>query len=789
VSFLAPWRRNRRLLSWWVMVCLLGVSIGSSVAVVVAFSHAVLKPLPGPNPERLVSLGGLAFGAGIPDPIAWWQTDGLEHLARYTTGDIKFGADAMSPRWIRLTVVSGGFFEMFGQWPLTGRTLMRVDEVESRRVIVLREDLWRRVRAPGQGIEDVQVRLNGEAYAVIGVVPHSFSFPSESQAWIPQVRVNLGMGVALAEGIGGLPPVRNGMGWVGRLRPEASVAQVEEQLTARLQAANATLSPKTGVRYGGIVQVSSLQDRLSGSVRPQLTVMLFSTAVILLLALANCVLYSLTVGVDRRGEVALKLSLGASRSAIWAEQVAEAIAMSAICLGGSVLTAWLMINVSRWLLFAYRVYIPPFEVVLPAVFGLSAIVCAIVSGLVSVPSVLVARSVSLTSVLNGVSGRVPSRRRLWVRRVFVAGTGAISTLLVAGALTANFAFTKAMRRPLGHESRRVVAGRLVYPLAAVAGDRFAVKRAEVLAAVRSAGVQAAIAGVVPITASDRKFQMVGSRGARTMAAITSIDGDFFRVMEIPIVAGQPQHVSGGDVVVNRSLAVHLWGDAGAAPGQSISIAAAEEQWTVIAVAEDSRTVDQEDRRVYEVYRPFTPPDGGMVAVEVLAACRVSCAGEFTTIIDAIRRVPGGQLARADTVASLEWDARAGSIVSATVWSVFALLAAVLAVVGSATLAAHSIARRRIEIGVRGALGASPSLLTWMLTKGSLLSLAAGAVVGLGVARQLVKVVESTTTVVQPPGSLVLLLSGVVVTAGGTLAAFFVARRASRANVAVSLRTN
>ena len=785
------WRQNRRRASWWVIVLLLGSAIGASVAIAIVFQAIVLKPLPGDRPDEILAFGGLAYGTGLNDPVAWWlQAPGLKTLALYTTGDAWAESTAISSGWIRASEVAGEFFEVFDVNPLRGRLLSVDDERADRRIAVVGAHLWRRIGAGRDLTEMVELRLSGTPYVVVGVLPESFNFPSVSEVWVPRT-MSEGLRVTLVEGVSALPPVRNRTGWIGRPKLGASIDQIREQMRALLKSANTTLTPKTGVRYGEIVSVVPLLEQVTRTVKPQLATLFVATGIVLGLAVINCIVYAITRALDRSGEIAVRQSLGASPAALLLGWLADSLLMSAVCVAWSICVAAIATHWARSFLFAFRAYVPPFGTLLWQTVGLAVLAGLVVSVISTVPTWLASRRLRVTEALGGSqSNRLPGKLGVNARRVFVALACCISTILIAGAAVSNATLVRLLSQPLGRATEEVVAARIVLRRGDVDGVKFRLKRGEILNTARGVGSAAAIASVVPITNAQRGFLFVLAGGQRVPATITSIDGDFFNVMRISTVAGNPAPLKGDSVVVSRSLARALWGEGGAV-GQTLSLGGSTEPYHVVAVVEGTRTVDQEEGVAHEVYRSFADIDGsvlptGSVVVEALVACAAACDRDLPRMFSAFRDVPHGYLARLDTVGSLVSDARGAVTIAAAVWSIYAGLAVVVALVGTGTLTAHSVRRRQQELGIRSALGASPKQLIRSVAAEGFWVAALGALVGVGVVRLAATAVQSATRLVEVPGLPVLLVIGLVVTAAAYVTSLLPARAASRSNTAYLL---
>jgi hypothetical protein len=764
------------------------VTIGAAVGLASVFKATIISPISAVEPGNILALGGLASGAGMDDPIAWWkQTPGLARLALYRTGDADWEVNGQERQWIRATEVSGDFFDIFEAKPVFGRFLTRSDELADERIAVVRQDFWRQIGKAWTPGSPVVIRLNGESYQIVGVVHSSFTFPSLTQVWLPRTHSEY-LRVALLDGVAGLAPTRSAGGWVARPHPGTTIPQVREQLSALLASANTTLTPKTGIRYGDVVGVEPLIDVLTRNVKPQLTTLLEATFLMAVLVLGQCAVYSATRAFGRQYEFALKYSLGASPRAIHFEIVLDSMVMAACCVAFGVAAAYVVATTARQFLFAYRAYVPPLETILGSTLALSATAGLVISLVASIPSVVVVRRLAISAMLMGDgAARTPGHLRALSRRVFVVCASCAATILAAGAITADQVFYRLRTQSLGYSPDQVVASRLVFPRRELDGPSFRARREEVMQALRSVGSQAAVARMLPIEASQRGFTEVRTNASRVMAQINSVDGDFFQVMNINVIAGRADALSdGGTVAVNRSLARLLESRSESALDHTLGLGGSNDSWRVGEVVEDTRTVDQGERAVYEIYRPFAEIDGKTMPsapefFEALSRCAVNCNRDLPRVIDAVRNVGAARIARVDTLSHMVATARGGSTVAAIVWSGYAFVAVGIACVGVLTMVVDSILRRRIEISIRLALGASPDRLVRQLVREALWASIVGASLGMVGARMGATAIRAVNRIAEVPGLPVLVAVASCVVVMSVVAAWIPARRASTVN--------
>ena len=731
--FSLSWRRNRRSPAWWCAVLLIGLSSGATVAIAVAYRSIVLHPLPTHRSAEIVGFGGLAFGAGMPDPVEWWgSAPGLEHISLYRVGDIKVECPGAATRWVRLAEVSGGFFDIFAGSVVQGRPIGRDDELRDVRAAVISAGLAREVLGDVAFQRPVECRLGGIPYALVGSVSAAMTFPSNAHVWVPRAAHEARRPV-LVNGAEGLPPARNQTGWVGMPKPGVTAEQLEEQMRALLAAANGQLSPKTGIRYGNFVAARLLVPGLTETVRPAMIVLLASTLVVLILAICNGVVLSVVRASDRQREFALKLSLGATYGEVTREVVVESMTLALASMVLAMGTAVGFLTLARQFLFGYRAYLPEVEVLWFAT-ALLSLTAGVVVGIAStLPSLVISRRAATSLLASRASESNAKAIAGMARKSFVALSAAVATVLLAGALVADRSLGVLLNQDLGYQDDGVLVTQVALQRATLGGTSFHNRRQEILAMAKQAGLQSpAFGSGLPVLSSQRGFQRVGSTERKVMAAVTQVDGPYFELLDIP-VTGAGFSGKADEIVVSTALAAAL------SPGTSIlgatlSFDGTTVPLTVVGIAADTRTVDQDPQPVMEVYRSFGDVDAAvmpssMIPLDVLGRCAGDCRDEVDRVIDGLRPLAGTLIIRVEELSASIASARGNSTVAASIWTLYGTLSVGIALFAVIAMANHSVARRRREVGIRTALGASPGRVTSMFVFEIVVAVAAGTATG------------------------------------------------------------
>ncbi|HEX6051226.1 MAG TPA: ABC transporter permease, partial [Gemmatimonadaceae bacterium] len=323
------------------VVGILALGIGATTAMFSAVDAAFLRPLPFPRAEQLLTLDQVNIPSDLrfarPEPrVRSFDIDHVRemrdvfsHVAAYASGGLNL-ADPERPRRVKAGVVSGDFFATLGVPPVRGRPIGSQDGVPGApNVVVLSWGLWQREFA-GQDVIGSTIPLNTARYEVIGVMPPGFSFPEESDLWIPMsIPVTSKTfepfrgylpSVVIARRLPGVPPeaaeTRVRQGWeqvVSAMPREPGRRYSSDETLDRIRADGAT---------------RPLRDRLVGDRRTALLVLFAITALLLLIACANVTNLLLSYGASRSREIAVRSVLGATRPRLLRQLLAESVMLS-----------------------------------------------------------------------------------------------------------------------------------------------------------------------------------------------------------------------------------------------------------------------------------------------------------------------------------------------------------------------------------------------------------------------------------------------------------------------------
>jgi putative ABC transport system permease protein len=778
-----------------VAILALALGVGANTAIFSLVNGVLLRPLPFPNAERIVYFEGRNPTQGItdsnisfPDFLDWSQQGDLfAATAAYYTGNSNLAADGAEPERVPRAGVTTGFFAVLGVQPVLGRAFVPEDDKpETVTVAIISHGLWKRRFGSDPGIIGRQVQISARQITILGVMPPGFEFPEQTQIWTTS-------GVKVSD------EPRDNRSWsaIARLNPGVDVQVAQSRISA-INAKNAKEFHETN--KGWDANLAILHDRMVREIKPSLLALLGAVGLVLLIACANVANLLLARGAARQKEIAIRAAMGASRGRVVRQMLTESILLSAI--GG---VAGLLISI--WLTDVLISIVPEGAPrmdqvgidyrVLSFAFGISALT-GILFGLVPA---LQASKLDVTSSLKEGGRTGEGHRRTSARSLLLIGEVALSLMLLVGAglLIKSFIHLQEIRP--GFNPHNALLAMVSLPGAKYNKQQrpeFFRQLVERLAA--SPGVQA-VGGAInlPLGATNYGIGRAFIPEGRPLtvdeaadASFSTITGDYFRALQIPLLAGRTFEVRDGPdapkvVVINESAAKRHFGSPAEAIGKRLGIWRDEKfMREIIGVVGDTKTSALDAQSGAQIYVPHAQdPAWNFMGVVVRTAG--DPAAFATTLRREVQALDKDQPVY--SVRTLD-DVVANSLgtrrVSMQLFAVFAGAALLLAALGIYGVMAYSVTQRTQEIGIRMALGAQKSdVLGLVIRQGMTLSVI-GVIVGLAGAFALTRVIGNLLYGVTATDPATFLGIPLLLLLVALIACYLPARRAARLDPTIAL---
>lgn len=779
-----------------VAVLCLALGIGANAALFSVLNAVLLRPLPFPEPDRLVQIfekmGEKGQGSvSVPNFRDWQeQSTGFEQLAAYQAGSLNLqGSD--EPERILAVSATPNLFSLLQARPLLGRAFAAATDVPGRdQVAVIGEDLWRTRFGADPSLVGRVVRLDGRPHTVIGIMPRAFDFPPGGNATDIWVLLHPGEDMINSRGT-------HFLAVVGRLKDGVSL----EQATAQLVAVAARLEKEyPNEQTGRSVLVQPLRDSLVGKVRPALLILFGAVALVLLIACANMANLLLARAAVRRREVAVRLALGATRARLVRQFLVESLVLAlAGAALGLLLARWSLAALSPLAASALPIFreFPLDGRVFTFLLGI-----ALFSGLAFgiVPALQASRGDVRESLTEGGGKTTGSRRQQLFRSTLVVFEIAVSLVLLVGAGLLLRGFLVLSGTPPGLVPDHVLTAHIPVPEAQLEGSTERVFR-PLLQEVRNIpGVRsAAVVSMLPIQNAwtNGDFWIDGRPepppGQWPMAELRMASPGFFQTLGIPLLRGRDfaerEGEKGADVViVNDTLARrHFPGEE--AVGRRLSFSG--KLFTIVGVVGDVRQAGLDLDPLAEIYFPYALPDFvGLFGDPVLVLRTAVPPGSVTEEVRAaVRRVdPALPLYEVLTMDEVISESLAGRRLNLWLLGLFAGMALVLAATGLYGVISYLVAQRTREIGVRMALGAQTWDVIGLVMRQAAGLTGTGIAVGLAGALAFTSLLESLLYGVSTRDPLTYAALAALLALVALLATWLPAWRASRVDPILAIRT-
>jgi putative ABC transport system permease protein len=777
-----------------VAVITLALGIGDSTAIFSAVNPILFEPLPYPSANRIMMIWETRMDGGHSPGNAFGTYRGLVEQSRSFDAIAAMKSwqptrtSATEPERLDGQRVSASYFDVLGVSPAMGRNFQpSEDQLNGSKVVILSDALWRRRFNSDSAILGRQLTLDEDSYTVIGVMPGAFEnvLDPESELWAP-LQYDMSQGRAWG----------HHLRMVARLRPGVSREQARGEIDV-ISHGLVQEHPRDYGREGFFV--NSLQDDITGGVKPALLAILGAVVLLLLIACVNVTNLLLARGAQRRGEFVMRAALGAGRTRLIRQLLTESLLLAAI--GGAL--GMLVADIGVRALVALTPHGLPRAGAIALngtvfLFGLG--ITTLIGLLVGLIPALGASRIDLNTGMQQTSrGMVGDHQ--FTRRALVVGEVALALVLLVSAGL----LLRSMQRLFAVDPG-FNASNLLTMQVQTAGQRFREDStthrffAQALAAVREVpGVaSASFTSLLPLsTDSDiygAQFESSPNDPAQDQGAFRyAVTPGYFETIGIPLRRGRllnTHDVAGAPVavVINESFAKRKFPDRDPI-GQRLHLGRTDLPWyTIVGVVGDVKQTSLAVRQADAVY--ITPTQGYFAdnSMSLVVRTRGDAAVLAPAIRSAIWSVDKDQpIVRVATMDQLLVASAAERRFALILFQAFALVALVLAATGIYGLLSGSVTERTREIGVRLALGASRRDILALVARQGLKLTGLGIVIGVGgaqAASQAIVTLLFGVSRVDPITYLgvIALLMGVAV-----IACWVPARRAIKVDPLVALR--
>ena len=781
-----------------VVVLTLAIGIGACTAVFSIINALLWGSLPYPNPEQLAIVWesdkdnrAQTFIVAHPNYLDWKQeakSFSSMGIWEYQTFNVASDAEPEQVQGIRAT---SSLFTVLGVPPAMGRIFSEAEEAPGHRLVVISDGVWRTHLGGRPAAIGSSLRLNGEAYEVIGIMPRGFQFPWRNNGvWVP---------FALSE-----QDRQRGSHsfWVAaRLKPEVAF----ESARAEIEQIGRSLQQRYEENEDEGATITPMADQGLGTLRTMLTALMGAVSLVLLIACVNVANLQLGRALSRRREFAMRISLGAGLSRLARQLFVESLVLAAGGAIGAVGLAWIAARAADLVLTpGFRAL--PFRGEVPIEIDGRVLLFAAAAALTSAVIFGFAPLLSLRhrnpQALLREGDRGSTAVANVARRSLVAVEVALAIVVLCGAGLLVKSLAGLLQVSPGLDPREVLTLQVSLPQT----DTYGPPIRESFCADLSAGAEG-LPGIrrigaishLPLSGANagRGLTVEGftpSQGQSVSAAYRLTCPGYFSTLGIALSEGRDfdhRDVTNGArvVIINRAMADAYWKKGESPIGRRLKVGGpqSENPWaTVVGITENVRHfgLDSDARR--EIFMPYA--QAAWPVMTVVARTVGEPMLWQASLRDVVKRVdPDLPVARVQSMeavvgASVNWRTTPMRLLTG-----FAVIGLLLASIGVYGVLAYYVSQRTREIGVRAALGATRQQLAGMVIRQSMVPIVAGLVLGVAASFASGRLLQELLYQVRPGDPQVILAIVALLLGVGLLASWLPARRAAGIDPMVALR--
>jgi len=778
----------------------LALGISSTTAIFSVVHSVLLAPLPFPEPDRVVVPESKKISSDdrwtitYADFMDWRDNQVFAQVALYqdTQMDITGSSD---PVRIRAAAVTPQFFGAIGARPALGRSLGATDfPVDAPRAVVISDRLWRTQFGSRPDIAGLTVEINAVKRSIVGVLPPGVRWPIEADVWVP-FRLTTEQDPDLQR--------RDNFVYSGiaRIKPGSTIESTRAKMATLAQR---IASEQPNIRKDITTVPTPILQSMLGQTTPRaLWILLGAVGLLLLIGCVNVANLQLARAAARRRELAVRTALGASRFRLVRQSMVES---GALGITGGVLGAVLAIWMLKLIVAVAPTDVPRIETAridpIALAFALAvSVAVAFLFGLA--PAAHAARGSRRQTLQDGDARGGTSRTATRTRRTLVTVELALSVVLLAGAGLALRSIARLRQVDPGFDRRNVLTASISLP-----GIRYGTNAKAAAFHYQFRDRVAALPGVEAVgiaTASPLGgggFYLGRSMVAEGRDVIpaneitinwTVTTPGYFAALRIPILRGRDftsrdDSLSPPVMIVNETFAKRMFGTENPLGKRAMSSRDEKVEREIVGVVRDVKFRGVSDSSRALVWVPYAQRNGWGLGI-----LTVRTRGNPTAVLTAVRRelkTIDGAIALANVVTMDEAMERsmAGDRLIAVLLGAFAALALVLAAIGIFGVLSYAMAQRTRELGIRLALGAQRADVLRLVARETAPMVVSGVVVGLVAALGLTRFVRTMLYEIQPNDPATFAAVGITLAAVAVIAALIPARRASRVDPLIAIRS-
>ncbi len=780
----------------------LAIGIGLNTAIFSLIDDLFLRGLPYQEPDRVVHLYANAKDRDLNDiPLS---APRFMHEREAQTIFTDFAAENFSaftltglgdPVQVFGGRLTSNYFGLLGVRPIRGRNFLPEEETRAD-VAVVTERFWRTRLAGDPNVIGRSIALDGTSHTIVGVLPDQpaawFGTNAVAEVWTTKPFVIPGFSYErMMRGTGFLRVV-------GRLKPGVTLEQARAALPS-LDQSYAAAYPSNLDRTAS-TSIKPMPEDVTGNLRPAFATLIAAVSLVLLIACSNVANLLLARFSGRRREIALRLSLGASRSSVLRLFLLESLVVSVLAGIAGALLAWRLVplipSMASNFLPLERGYDPGLSLpVLAFMTGLS-LLTGLVMGMY--PALQGSRADVIEGLKEGARGASGSRRQQRFRTLLVGAQVALSVALLAGAALLIMSFVQLTRQDLGFDPEHLWVGFITLPQARY-GDGDARQRfvERTLAALRGVpGLEnATVSGDAPLLGGGRTLYAradvaVPPVDKRASAPGHDIAPGFLKTWGIRVIAGRDfdEHDLTGHanvLLISQAGAKKIFPNEDPI-GKSLLVTSAGTPAEIVGVVGDVRSQRVAEPPGMEFYRPWAQENFPFGLITVRSGLELSAVTRL--VQSALATVdPGIAVAQPQTMNAIVAQTLGQARLMMWLLGIFAGVAIVLATVGVYGAVAYTVGQRTGEIGVRMAFGAQTRDILRLVVDQGMRPVLVGLAVGLAAALALGRLIASQLYQTSPHNPLLLAATMAILAIAALVACVVPARRASVINPVEALR--